>query len=182
MFPRRALRMFRRLRTKLIVGLFSERQYQGARAGLPERKVGNVSIYAREPFAEEVAAALLTLKDGYPYGYSLVQRYLRAVVETELRPELGQIIGVQYDKRSPEGQLPLSAKRYAAFLVSLAAAIRLTRGFYFSRSMRGELLVLRQDLKAMRTLGCESKYFHRISNEVLRREKTLLQRKPRIST
>jgi hypothetical protein len=174
---RRIRRAVERFRERLIIAfatLGAEREYERARSEWPERKIDEVFVYGSERFANDCAATLLVLRDDYPYGYSLVQRYVRAIVQSDLKAEIGALIGVQYDRPNAEGRIPISTKRYAAYLVRLAAGIRLSR-FLFSRSSRTELLVYRQELKAMRTVQCEPEYFHRASNEVLKRERELRQ-------
>ena len=173
-FMRRARKLSEALFQRCIIWLSgAERQYQKQRSDLPVRQVGRVSIYAREPFAEDMATAILELKETFPYGYSLVQRYLRAVVQSEARAELGALVAVQYDKPNAAGHLPISAKRYAAYLVRASVALRLSLRLHIPRSMRSELTVYRSELNAMRALDCEPEYFHRVSSEVLKRERQL---------
>src|SRR5438128_3817301 len=56
-------------------------KYDAERRDYPQQRVGNITVYGREPFVADVTRALAALSDGYPYGYSLVQRYVHAVEE-----------------------------------------------------------------------------------------------------
>src|ERR1051326_482420 len=127
----RRLRMWtRRFIYKLIVKLTgAKRKYKKERRNLPENEIGSVSIYAREPLAQDLTNAVLQLRDHFPYGYALVQRYVCGIVQSDLNPALGGVIGVLYEKANAEGGLTISAKRYAAYLVRLAIGVRLSSGF-----------------------------------------------------
>src|SRR5438477_13063263 len=59
-------------------------KYDEERRDYPQLRVGNIAVYGREPFVQDVSTSLAALADAYPYGYSLVQRYVHAVEEKGL--------------------------------------------------------------------------------------------------
>jgi hypothetical protein len=123
------------------------------------RTIGRIQVYGGEVFADEVQAALQQLQLGDPFGYSLVQRYLRAVVESKRPPKSGHFIGVVYQNSNTAGRLPWDASRFAAFLVRHAVRARMITGFGLPGSRRGDLIKLRRELRAMRLLNCHPRYF-----------------------
>jgi hypothetical protein len=151
----------------------SEQNYDRERSALLEHCAGGVRIYGDTTFSAQVADAISQLKRAYPYGYSLVQRYIRAIIQSNTRRGKGVLIGVTYQKCTPEGGLPVTADRYAANLVRQAVASRTFLGFQIWRSPRSELHSLNRELQAMRLLHCDSKYFHRVVNLILERERQL---------
>jgi hypothetical protein len=147
--------------------------YRREASSLREGSVGGVNIHGSSGFIASVSEALLYLKQKYPYGYRLVQRYVRGIVESGTSRGMGTPIGVIYQKTTPEGNLSVGPARYAAHLVRYAIARRKLRGFYIWRSPRSELTSLRRELKAMEILNCDRKYFHRPLNLVLQIENQL---------
>jgi hypothetical protein len=147
------------------------------RSVLPEHHFSRVKIYGEKPFVREVTEALSLLKVGYPYGYSLVQRYIRAIVQSQTRRGVGVYLGVVFERCSENGSLPVTPDRYAASLVRHAIAFRKLLGFRLWRSPRSELGSLNRELRAMRLLRCDGRYFHRPSNLVLQLERQLSARK-----
>jgi hypothetical protein len=106
-------------------------KYDDERRDYPQRCIGNIAVYGREPFVEDVSKALAALADGYPYGYSLVQRYVHAVEEKGFvtSPSIGDWkqlagFGARAENATPDGRLPATAERYASFLVQFAAERR----------------------------------------------------------
>lgn len=154
----------------------SEESYDRERSALPEHRAENVRIYGDASFTADIVEALSRLKCAYPYGYSLVQRYIHAVVQSKTRRGKGVLLGVTYQKCTAEGRLPVTPDRYAANLVRQAVASRTLLGFYIWKSSRSELHSLNRELHAMRLLKCDSKYFHRVSNLILEREEQVRKR------
>jgi hypothetical protein len=106
----------------------------------------------------------------------LVQRYIRAIVQSNTKPEKAGGSGIVYRKVNAEGRLGVAPNRFAAALVREAIALRKFTGFYIWRSPRSELLSLKQELRAMELLHCDRKYFHHIWNEILKRERLIKNR------
>jgi len=147
--------------------------YERERGLLREQKVGNVRISGSETFITEVMEALSHLKRAYPYGYSLAQRYIRGVVESDTRRGMGIPIRVIYQSRTREDKRQITSARFAAHLVRQAIAFRKLLGFCLWRSPRSELGSLKRELRAMEILHCEPQYFHRVQNEILLRERQI---------
>jgi hypothetical protein len=103
-----------------------------------------------QPFVEDVTKALSVLAEGYPYGYSLVQRYVHAIEpegfseggETFSPAALGSF-GALAEKTTSQGRLPVPAERYAAFLVRIAANHKCAR-LHAPRSQRADLLAKKE--------------------------------------
>jgi hypothetical protein len=170
----RRLLLLRKLYVNTVLLLTrAEKQYQRERCLFSEEQIQNVRICGTAIFRAHVKAALSELRERYGYGYSLVQRYVRAVIQSDKPPQIGALIGVVYQRVSANEKLPVSQKRFAAYLVRAAVALRGSRSYFLFRSPRSALLVLRRELEAMRILQCEPEYFYRISTEILKREKEL---------
>jgi hypothetical protein len=106
-------------------------KYDEERRSYPQRRVGNITVYGHEPFVEDVTKSLAALADAYPYGYSLVQRYVHAVEEKGFvaSPSIGDWkqlhgFGARTESTAPDGRLPVTGERYASFLVQFAAERR----------------------------------------------------------
>ena len=154
----------------------SEEQYQRERANLPEHTFGALRVHGHQPFVDQVRDALSQLQRAYPYGYSLVQRYVRAIIQSESRRQTGHPIRVVFRSCTPEGKLPVAPNRFAANLVRHAVIFRKQLGFGLARSRKSEHQSLSRELHAMRLLQCDPKYFHRPNNLVLNIERDLTRR------
>ena len=141
--------------------------YRQARNALPTHAVGSVEIYGDAIFVGNIAQALSKLHKVYPYGYSLVQRYVRGVVQGESQRGKGIFLGVVYREWRRRNELPLPPERVAAQLVRHAVKMRKVLGFSIWRSPRSELANLHQELKAMKLLGCDPACFQNLNTEVL---------------
>src|SRR6478735_8344239 len=60
----------------------SEDQYERERTKFPERRVGAVLVHGSDSFLSDVSDSLAQLQRKYPYGYSLVQRYIRGIIQS----------------------------------------------------------------------------------------------------
>jgi hypothetical protein len=162
--------------TKYLMSLTAraaEKNYDEERSRLPERRVGRVRVYGADTFAKSVEEALELLQRAYPYGYSLVQRYIRGIVQSDTDPGRGTSNAVIYRKTTADGSLGVPANWFAAALVRRAIALRKLHGFQIWRSIRSAHGSLNRELHAMRLLECDSKYFHRQTNQILRLERRL---------
>lgn len=148
----------------------AEKHYPRERSSFPEERFDRILIYGQPDFAADVIQALSQLKYAYPYGYALVERYVRAIVQSPIRPRKAGGSGVVYRKATAEGRLSVAPNRFAAALVHEAVALRKLAGFKIWRSARSELISLKRELRAMQLLGCDPKYFHHVWNEILKRE------------
>jgi hypothetical protein len=149
----------------------SQQQYDRERAKLPEHIVGAVRIYGHPPFVSQVTEALSQLQQAYPYGYSLVQRYIRGIIQSDFRRQTGHPIQVVFRSCTPEGILPFAPNRFAANLVRYAVVFRKQLAFGLARSRKSEYQSLNRELHAMRLLQCDPRYFHRPTNLILNLER-----------
>lgn len=106
-------------------------KYDEERRDYPQQRVGNIAVYGRKPFVEDVTRALAALADAYPYGYSLVQRYIHALEEKGFvtSPSISDskhltAFGAFAVSTTPEGRLAVTGERYARFLVRFAVERR----------------------------------------------------------
>jgi hypothetical protein len=106
-------------------------KYDDERRDYPQRCVGNITLYGREPFVQDVTKSLGSLADAYPYGYSLVQRYVHAIEEKGFvaSPSIHDWkqlfgFGARAEDTTPDGRLAVTGERYASFLVRFAAERR----------------------------------------------------------
>ena len=97
-----------------------QRVYEAECSRFSLRRIGAVKIYGSNDFAERVSSALETLKACYPFGYSLVQRYIHSIVESDVKPEMGVAIGVLYERTARGSPFAAGPARYAAYLVRRA--------------------------------------------------------------
>jgi hypothetical protein len=151
----------------------ADKTYDTERSRLPEHRVGHVWVHGHSVFAAEVKQALAQLESAYPYGFSLVQRYIRAIVQSNINPNKGTANGVIYRKCNSDGSLGIPVNSFAAALVRRAVATRKLLRFHIWRSPRSALGSLNQELRAMRLLQCDPKYFHRQTNKILKLERQL---------
>jgi hypothetical protein len=171
----------RRLAIKFLMKISAsgaEKIYETERFLFPSHLVGRVRICGNELFLQGVTEALLTLRTNYSFGHSLVQRYIRAIIQSDADPDYGVSIGVVYHDPGPDGLLRLSPNCFAAFLVRRAAATRKLLGFQIWHSRRSALASLNRELEAMRRLNCEGRYFHQQVNKILQLERRLGLQRP----
>jgi hypothetical protein len=135
----------------------TRKRYDEARVRLPHQRVGNITIYGDPPFSGDVAKALDVLREGYPYGYSLVQRYIHAIEPDNLvsgAEKLSKALsafGARAEKTTSEGKLSVTPERYAALLVRLAAHRR--RGLLYAPfSKRADIFAHKKEERAMKIL------------------------------
>ncbi len=150
--------------------VIAEDQYERECAKFPESRVGAISVRGPAPFVTDVTEALAQLEHGYPYGYSLVQRYVRGIIATDIRRRNGEPIRVVFVGSTPEGRLPVPPNRFAANLVRYAVVWRKQFGFGLFRSRKSQIQSISRELHAMRLLECDQRYFHRPTNLVLNLE------------
>ncbi len=140
-------------------GAVAETRYcNRAKRALPEHGLGHIRIYGTPIFVSSIAQALSNLRDVYPYGYSLVRRYIRAVVQRDSSRDTGIFLGVVYREWRINNGLPLPPDRVAAQLLRHAVEIRKVLGFSIWRSRRSDLGSLHWELKATKLLGCDAKH------------------------
>jgi hypothetical protein len=151
----------------------ADKNYDIERSRLPEDRVGRLPIYGDPPFVRDVKYALSQLQTAYPYGYSLVQRYIRGIVQSDTNPSRGTANAVVYRQTGSDGSLGVPPNWFAAALVRRAVAMRKLHNFQIWRSPRSALGSLNRELRAMRLLGCDPKYFHRQTNKILQLERKI---------
>ena len=146
-------------------------QYERESANLPERRIGAVRVHGSAAFVSDVTEALAQLQRCYAYGYSLVQRCVYGIIQTDLPRRSGEPIQVVFLRSTPEGRLLFPPDRLAANLVRHAVVWRKQFGFGLFRSRKSQLQSLNRELHAMRLLGCDQRYFHRPTNLILNLER-----------
>jgi hypothetical protein len=169
---RRLYKWFMKCRVKAATDT-ANRIYCKEKSTLPIDHVGRVRIHGCRAFAAEVRQALQQLQSNYPHGFSLVQRYIAAIVQRDIDPEKGTAIGVIYRKANPDGSLGVPVSWFAAALVRRAVATRKLLRFDIWRSRRSALGSLKKELHAMRLLQCDPEYFYRQNNKILQLEREL---------
>jgi hypothetical protein len=149
----------------------AEEQYQHEFGSSPDEHIGRVRVVGSDSFVSQITDSLSALKTGYPYGYSLVQRYVRGIIEAELHQRNGSPIRVVFVRTTPDGKLPCAPNRFAAHLVRRAVIWRKQFHFGLFRSRKSQLHSLNRELHAMRLLQCDQRYFHRPTNLILNLER-----------
>jgi hypothetical protein len=149
----------------------AEDAYQRERAKFPGSRIGRILVHGPSLFVSDVTEALAQLERSYGYGYSLVQRYVRGIISTDMYRRKGESIQVVYVRATPEGRLPYPPNRFAANLVRHAVIYRKQFSFGIFRSRKSQLQSLNRELHAMRLLGCDQKYFHKPTNLILNPER-----------
>jgi hypothetical protein len=155
----------------------AEKNYERERSMFSEDRVGGISIYGDPPFVADVKEALFQLKEAYPHGYSLVQRYIRGIIQSTTNPDRGVANGVIYRKPNRHKKLGVPPNCFAAALVRRAAAIRKLLSYQIWRSRRSALASLNRELHAIRLLNCDSMYFQQQLKKVFEIERQLRIRK-----
>ena len=146
----------------------AEEYFETATLGLPNTTVGAVSVYGCEVFTDEVATSLELLKAGDQYGYRLVQRYVRAVVEASKRHRSGQLLVVRYQRTTEARRLPFSLNRFAALLVRDAVVTGRIRGLALKHSPKADVLALTYESRTMLALSCHPKYIEEQKRQLAR--------------
>jgi len=139
----------------------AEKYYEGACENEGERRVGSVNVVGPNRFRDEVSESLRILERNYPFGYALVQRYLRAVVGLNVRLDFGWVIGVRFEPIARSGTvLRWSPDRFAGVLLRTAIYTRLTKGYGICvwRNPKAQLPGLKRELRLLRMIGCENRY------------------------
>lgn len=135
--------------------------------------VGRVAIYGNRAFTSQVREALFHLQQQFPWGFSMVQRYIIAI-EQRATPIMAYAgIGVRFERAAQNGSLPVDPKRYGALLVRMAVGLRIHMRLRIPPSARTQLLELLTDVNAMKRLGCEQRYYYSIWNQIHRIERSL---------
>src|SRR5438876_6509049 len=106
------------------------------------RNVGVIKIYGSEDFVLRVSTALEALKGFYPFGYSLVQRYIHSVIESDVDPQIGILTGVLYEPTTRGSPFAAGPARYAAYLVRRAVGERQSVGSAVRSSSRALAAIL----------------------------------------
>src|SRR5215472_11915867 len=83
----------------------AEDAYTAECAKLCEHRVGNIRVNGSEAFVRDVSDALTELQRGYPYGYSLVQRYIRGIIGSATHRRTGYPIQVVFQPPTDDGGL-----------------------------------------------------------------------------
>jgi hypothetical protein len=138
----------------------AEKYFERACENEAERRVGSINVVGPNGLRDEVSESLRILQSYYPYGYGLVQRYLRAVVGLDVPLDFGWVIGVQFEHIERFGRLRWSPDRFAGVLLRTAIYTRLTKGYGICvwRNPRAQLPALKQELRLLRIIGCDAKY------------------------
>jgi len=106
-----------------------QRVYEAESSRFEPRSVGVIKIYGSRDFVLRVSTALEMLKGFYPFGYSLVQRYIHSVIESDVDPQMGMLTGVLYERTARGSPFAAGPARYAAYMVRRAFGERQSLGF-----------------------------------------------------
>jgi hypothetical protein len=138
----------------------AEEFYSVMRQAEGERRIGNVNIVGNNLFRDEVAESLARLKDQDPYGYSLVQRYIRGVVAVPKPISFGYLTALCFEVPGKDGSLPWSPDRFAGVLLRTALDVRFARGYNICLWLnpKAQLPALRRELECLRALQCHPTY------------------------
>src|SRR5438876_8557096 len=118
------------------------RVYEAESSRVAPRNVGVIKIYGSEDFVLRVSTALEALKGFYPFGYSLVQRYIHSVIESDVDPQIGILTGVLYEPTTRGSPFAAGPARYAAYLVRRAVGERQSVGSAVRSSSRALAAIL----------------------------------------
>lgn len=137
----------------------AEAFYSGARSKDAERIVGKISVIGSNPFRDQVTESIDHLQRHHAFGYSLVQRYIRAVVALPKPVDFGFVGGLCFEMPGPTGRLPWSTDRFAALLVRDAIFARESKyDLCVFRNTRVQLVAWKAELRCMKLLGCHVDY------------------------
>lgn len=139
----------------------AEKYYETACDNEGERRVGSINIVGPNRFRDEVSESLRILESHYPYGYALVQRYLRGVAALDVALDFGWVIGVRFEPVARYGRLlRWPPDRFAGVLLRTAIYTRLTKGYGICvwRNPKAQLPALKQELRLLRMIGCDAQY------------------------
>ena len=100
-----------------------QRVYEAESSRFPLRQFGVIKIHGTDNFDLRVSASLESLKESYPFGYSLVQRYIHGVIESSVTPVMGCGIGVLYQRTARASPFAAGPARYAMLPQSLAFSV-----------------------------------------------------------
>jgi hypothetical protein len=92
----------------------AQRVYETESSRFPLRQFGVIKIYGSDNFVHRVSASLESLKESYPSDYSLVQRYIPSVIESDVNAMMGCGIGVLYERTAPSSPFAAGPARYAS--------------------------------------------------------------------
>lgn len=142
-----------------LAGVIAEQYFLQARCEEGERIVFDISIIGSNQFRDEVTESIHLLKNEYPFGYSLLQRYISAVVAFSKRIDYGVVGGLCFEVPMQNGNLPWHTNRFAALLVRDAILARLARrDLCIFRNPRVQAIAWEVELRCMKMLGCHHDY------------------------
>ena len=118
------------------------------------------------------SSALAQLLAFYPFGYSLVQRYLHSVIESDVKPEMGITIGVLYERTARGSPFAGGPARYAAYLVRRAVGQRQGLGFAVRSSSRALAAILKREMHTMALVRCDAAYIRYVRAQIQQLEST----------
>lgn len=150
--------------------------FERERARWQRSSIEGVDVFGNAAFVEDVRVALSELRQLYGFGYSLVRRYVRAVVESDVDPAKGASIGVVYRRTYDGGGLGTPPTWFAAALVRRAVATRKLVGFHIWRSRRSAVASLNHEIRAIDRLKCNGEYRHRQMNKLFQLERQIRER------
>lgn len=143
-----------------------QRVYKVECSKFPLHRVGAIKIYGTDDFVQRVITALETLKASYPFGYSLVQRYLHSIVESDVKPQMGLTIGVLYERTARGSPFAAGSARYAAYLVRRAVGQRQSLGFAVRSSSRALAAILKREVHTMALVECDAVFIRYIRAQI----------------
>lgn len=140
-------------------GRVTQHYLSAASAEEGERIVSDISVVGSNLFRDEVAESIHLLKSKYPFGYSLVRRYVKAIIAFPRRVDFGVVEGVCFEVPQTDGGLAWRVNRFAALLFRSAILVRLSRhGICVFRNSQVQSVAWRAELRCMEKLGCHPDY------------------------
>lgn len=154
-------------------GKIAQQHLSDVQAEEGERFIGDMSVLGSNTFRDEVTASIILLKDKYPFGYSLMQRYISAIVSFPRRIDFGIVSGLCFEVPRANSSLAWHPNRFAALLVRRAILARLSKqGFCVFRNRRVQSVAWKAELRCMKMLDCHPDYIKQQEDYIrLRSEK-----------
>lgn len=140
-------------------GKIAQQYVAEVRAEEGERVVGDISIVGSNSFRDQVTESIHLLKHKYPFGHSLLLRYIGAIAAFSRRIDYGVVEGVCFEVPTAKGNLAWHPNRFAALLVRSAILARLAKhGLCVFRNPRVQSVAWQAELRCMKILGCHQDY------------------------
>ena len=140
-------------------GKIAQQYLSDVRTEEGERIVNDISIVGSNHFRDEVTESIHLLKNKYPFGYSLLQRYISSIVAFSRPIDYGVVDGLCFEVPRANGSLAWHPNRFAALLIRKAILARLSkRDLCVFRNPQVQSVAWKAELRCMKILGCHPDY------------------------